>query len=229
MTNKIKLIFTLAAIFIFTTCFSQEIKLKLEGTWAGKCVTDSFPLSFRIHFQKNDKVYKATFSSDEQRALDIPLQKLEYNSNSHQITFALVGDAESYFFQGKISQDVLLGTITKGNHKTNFILTKQKDEPLPYTKDEVTFKHDTVVLSGSLYIPNNKKNIPAILFIHGSGSEQRYASAYFADYFARRGIAALIYDKRGTGNDLVIGNPVHSQILQMMRLQASNCYNIIQT
>jgi dipeptidyl aminopeptidase/acylaminoacyl peptidase len=39
--------------------------------------------------------------------------------------------------------------------------------------------------------------VPAIIFIHGSGSEPRFASAYFADYFARRGFAVLIYDKRG--------------------------------
>jgi dipeptidyl aminopeptidase/acylaminoacyl peptidase len=49
-------------------------------------------------------------------------------------------------------------------------------------------------------MPIKDKKVPALLFIHGSGSESRFASAYFADYFARRGIAVLIYDKRGAGS-----------------------------
>jgi dipeptidyl aminopeptidase/acylaminoacyl peptidase len=36
--------------------------------------------------------------------------------------------------------------------------------------------------------------------MHGSGAEGRYASRFLADFFARQGIAALIYDKRGVGS-----------------------------
>lgn len=35
--------------------------------------------------------------------------------------------------------------------------------------------------------------------MHGSGAEGRYASRFLADLFARKGIAALIFDKRGVG------------------------------
>ncbi len=39
-----------------------------------------------------------------------------------------------------------------------------------------------------------------MIFVHGSGDESRWASAFLADYAARHGIVALIYDKRGVGS-----------------------------
>jgi dipeptidyl aminopeptidase/acylaminoacyl peptidase len=33
--------------------------------------------------------------------------------------------------------------------------------------------------------------------MHGSGGESRFGAAFYADYFAKKGIAVLIYDKRG--------------------------------
>jgi dienelactone hydrolase len=57
-----------------------------------------------------------------------------------------------------------------------------------------------VTLSGSLYRPKTPGRHPAVVFLHGAGAEVRWgASRFFADYLARRGIAGLIYDKRGTG------------------------------
>jgi pimeloyl-ACP methyl ester carboxylesterase len=40
---------------------------------------------------------------------------------------------------------------------------------------------------------------PAVVFLHGSGSEGRYAGRFLAEYLTRYGIAALIFDKRGVG------------------------------
>ncbi len=40
---------------------------------------------------------------------------------------------------------------------------------------------------------------PAVMLIHGSGQTDRTAVRYYADMFARQGVAALAYDKRGVG------------------------------
>jgi len=200
MTHKKRGLLTLIAFFILFNSNGQNNKTQnLDGTWAGKSMPDSFSLSFRIKFEKINNNYKATFASDEQRALDIPLQKLTFDSTRQLVTFALVGDVDSWNFEGKIKGSVFTGTIKKGNQEANFTLIKQKNTPLPYNKQEVTFINDTVKLSGSLYMPKSIKKVPAIIFIHGSGPEPRFASTYFADYFSKRGIAVLIYDKRGVG------------------------------
>lgn len=55
------------------------------------------------------------------------------------------------------------------------------------------------MLSGTLLLPLTKEPHPAVIFLHGSGAEGRYAERFLAEYLTRYGIAALIYDKRGVG------------------------------
>ena len=56
-----------------------------------------------------------------------------------------------------------------------------------------------MILSGTLLLPLTKGPHPAVVFLHGSGPEGRYASRFLAQYLTRHGIAGLIYDKRGVG------------------------------
>jgi len=48
-------------------------------------------------------------------------------------------------------------------------------------------------------MPRATGPLPAIVFVHGAGPETRTASLFLAEYFAHRGIAAFVYDKRGAG------------------------------
>jgi uncharacterized protein len=79
-------------------------------------------------------------------------------------------------------------------------LKRSPREEAPYTTEDVRFANGAATLAGSLDIAKGPGPFPAVIFLHGAGPEIRWgASRFFADYFARRGIAALIYDKRGTG------------------------------
>ena len=68
-----------------------------------------------------------------------------------------------------------------------------------YRQEELSFQNGDVTLAGTLYIPSGGGTHPAIIFIHGSGPDSREQYRFYADLFTRRGIAALIYDKRGVG------------------------------
>jgi len=68
-----------------------------------------------------------------------------------------------------------------------------------YRQEEVSFRGGDATLAGTLYIPSGSGSHPAIIFIHGSGPDSREQYRFYADLFARKGIAALIYDKRGVG------------------------------
>lgn len=56
------------------------------------------------------------------------------------------------------------------------------------------------MLAGTLYLPSGSGGPhPAVVLIHGDGPDTRDGYRFLARRFARNGIAALVYDKRGTG------------------------------
>jgi dipeptidyl aminopeptidase/acylaminoacyl peptidase len=71
----------------------------------------------------------------------------------------------------------------------------------PYAQEEVRFRNGDITLSGTLLIPPTKGRHPAVVLIHGSSTPSRNDFRFYGDLFVRRGIAALIYDKRA-GADL---------------------------
>lgn len=72
-----------------------------------------------------------------------------------------------------------------------------------YREEKVTFRNGDVTLAGTLLIPSTHGPHPAMVFLHGSGPQDRNGHVSLirltADHFARHGIATLIYDKRGVG------------------------------
>lgn len=65
--------------------------------------------------------------------------------------------------------------------------------------EEFRFSSSGVSLAASLYLPSGKGPFPAIVLVHGDGCETRDGYRFFAKRFAKAGVAALIYDKRGCG------------------------------
>jgi uncharacterized protein len=63
--------------------------------------------------------------------------------------------------------------------------------------EEVEFVSHGATLSGSIVFPADQPLHAAVVFIHGSGKQTRNTS--WAERFAREGIVALVYDKRGAG------------------------------
>ncbi len=68
-----------------------------------------------------------------------------------------------------------------------------------FEEHSVEFHNQAVKLAGSLLLPRSQTPVPAVVFVHGAGPQTREPYREIGGYFASRGIAALIYDKRGTG------------------------------
>src|SRR5437660_4929794 len=66
-------------------------------------------------------------------------------------------------------------------------------------EEQVVFHNGEVRLAGTLLLPRADKRVPAVVFVHGAAYHERQDNREEAEFFARRGIAALIYDKRGCG------------------------------
>lgn len=68
---------------------------------------------------------------------------------------------------------------------------------------EIQFQNDSIIISGKLFLPAGEGPFPAVVILQGGSSNvnaHRSTSTYYAYKFVQNGIAALIYDKRGTGD-----------------------------
>ncbi len=65
---------------------------------------------------------------------------------------------------------------------------------------EVIIRNGDIRLYGRLTIPDGNGPFPAVVLVHGSGNDKATDYYYNGDFYAAHGIAALTYDKRGTGS-----------------------------
>jgi acetyl esterase/lipase len=167
----------------------------LIGKWQGTMSRQGTDVAVDIDFVCMDADLRASFTSLPQRAMEYPFDSAKQNED--QVDLVLGGDTN---FSGKFHEQELTGTFKDGDGSGTFHLERIADAHLPYSENDVVFGNGDVTLSGSLYIPRGGGLHPAIVMLHGSGPETRWgANRFWADYFGRRGIAVLIYDKRGSG------------------------------
>lgn len=102
-------------------------------------------------------------------------------------------------FEGKRDGDFFKGNWSGLNLQAEFVLKKSARPAKNYREEEVSFQNGDVTLSGTLILPNASSKVPLVVFAHGSGEETRAVNRVWALRFVQKGIAALIYDKRGTG------------------------------
>ena len=159
---------------------SSDGPAPLAGHWQGQWVRDGASLDVWVDFSRSDSGYVGSFGSDALRALEIPFQSVR--SDSAGVHWFLVGDATTSRFDGRITGDELSGMFKDGDAPGTIRLRRTtKSTTPPYATEEVRFANGAVTLAGTLMMPAGPEPHPAIVFVHGSGPEGRYASRYLAD------------------------------------------------
>lgn len=128
------------------------------------------------------------------------------------VAFPLYADSESIrlekpqpsgnpiIFEGRLNRDRLNGKWKGFGVEGTFELVRSKPEETRFREEEVTFANGDVNLSGTLLLPAKaKEKSPAVVLVHGSSPNERTAYRSWARRFAENGVAALVYDKRGSG------------------------------
>ena len=116
-----------------------------------------------------------------------------------RVHIVLKGDDSSTIFDGALTGDALSGTFVDGSVKGTFALKRAATPSPPLRSRDAAFNDGAVKLSGELLMPESSGRHPAVLFLHGSGPEGRWASRYLARKFAEQGFVGLVYDKRSVG------------------------------
>jgi len=185
------------AIFALLSFAPISHAADIAGTWTGLWTKNGDALPVSVTFLRSASGVSGTFDSDVLQVADIPFREVDYSSPN--VHFVLAGDASTSTFDGTLKGDVVEGTFVEGAAKGTFRLIRTQAAQIPIQAREVTFENGSVTLSGTLLLPSAAGPHPAIVFLHGSGAEGRWANRYLAERFAKAGIAALIYDKRGVG------------------------------
>lgn len=188
-----------------------------EGIWSG--VLDTGALRLRIVFRIRraaDGTWQATIDSPDQGALGIPVSAVEVAGR--QIT--LRSEVVAGEFVGTLSEDGkrLEGIWKQGGGEWKLTLTpgepparkrpQEPKPPFPYKTEEVRVpnRKAKIELAGTLTLPEGKPPFPAIVFLTGSGAQNRDEEIFehkpflvLADYLTRAGYATLRMDDRGVG------------------------------
>jgi len=185
----------LLSAFIITMTATQADDL--AGGWKGTWTKDGDALPVTVTFAKTGDAYSGAFDSDVLQVAGIPLG--DVGDTNGRVHFQIKGDQSTTVFDGAITGEAMSGTFTDGSGKGSFELARTALPATQIRTRDVTFQDKDVTLAGTLLLPTTPGKHPAIVFLHGSGPEGRWANHYLAQKFAEGGIVALIYDKRGVG------------------------------
>ncbi len=201
------------AVLVLTACSPEKKNESIEGRWRGSAVAfgDSSPLT--VDFRADSDSLRAFVSmTSEAMLFEKPLRNVILHGDSLHMELAN-NRGEAALFDGYVMGDTINGSFRKNANQVyvKLVRTAKSLPPRPYEQKNLRFaSKDGTVLEGTVYLPETRAPHPAVVFIHGSGPSDRSDFNYLADAFARRGIAALAYDKRGAGRSG--GDPNHSSI-----------------
>jgi len=188
-----------AVLALSTIAGTAAAQDPLAGTWLGQWsrAGDTMAITMRVQRDSTGR-YAATFDSDRLRVSGIPFSDVQVRGCC-DVTLTLRGDRTTMAFTGTVGGDSLSGVMRDEDGEGRFAFRRGADPAAALEEREITIPNGAVMLAGTLILPRTGSSLPAVVFLHGSGGEGRWASRFLATQLATHGIAALIFDKRGVG------------------------------
>jgi uncharacterized protein len=199
----------IAALLLIAASAAPAMNAGPDGHWQGTMERDGAVMTVRFDFETRSGAVTGRFTSESQKALEYPLDSVTYTPPKLQWK---LGD--SLVFDGVVSADSIAGKFQEGGARGVFTLKPVQLAAPPYRRENITFHNGSVVLAGTMLRPNSPGPHPGIVFVHGSGPESRWGTSLFlADRFARSGVAAVVFDKRGVGESTGDWKTITYQVL----------------
>jgi hypothetical protein len=207
-----------AALVAAPAARAQAPDDRFVGSWRGTLQTAS-GVSLRIGFdvqREPDGALGGSMVSIDQGGIRLPVRlalrgdTLVAAVPDAQATFTAVAARDSLvgrWAQGAGSLPLALGRVAASGTAVATLRRPQEPKPpFPYRTEEVAVASVAGVrLAGTLTLPEGRGPFPAVVLVSGSGPQDRDETllghrpfAVLADHLARRGIATLRYDDRGT-------------------------------
>ncbi len=186
-----------AALFIcaIAVC-AQAGDYAIEGYWEGAAVREGAVRIIRIEIFKEGDALKAQIEMPDLITYGLRPSAVKVESSTISIRIPTVGEV---VMKMNPATGEMMGTAGTGAPSITVNL-KRAVKPIeaPIKKEEVQFASGDITLSGTLVTPATTGPHPVIVWILGRGGRIREESAR-TRLLAQRGVASLIYDKRGSG------------------------------
>jgi len=211
-----KLIGILLSLLIFANQSNGQ-EQRITGIWSGKIDLPTVKLELFFTFSENySGKLSATLDIPAQQAKDLECKSIRQTNDSLYFRTPEL----NRLFAGEFINDSTIDGSWKRQRVSIPMVLKKIDKipelnrpqtpkpPFPYLIEEVVYTNEKsgFKLAGTLTIPENAKECPAVVLISGSGAQDRDETIYehkmfwvIADYFALNGIATLRVDDRGVG------------------------------
>lgn len=193
-------VFAIVALFagcLMNSVAAQTGKPELAGYWQGSITREDKKWHVNLEFFMENGGLKALADFPDVGGFGREFS-VQFNSPQFRLERPQPNGAP-LVFSGEIKAGAMFGSWKGLGIETNFTLRKIKKPAANWCEEEITFKNGDISLAGSLILPTSGKRFPLIIFTHGGGAETRAVYLEQAVMFAEKGVAALIYDKRGTG------------------------------
>ena len=186
-------------VIALLTLAASSVEGQIAGDWRGYWTRAGDTMAVTVHLKHDASARQvtATFDSDRLRVMGIPFSQVTVTDSA--IVMRLQGDRTVTVFTGTIRGNTIAGSFDEAGTSGAFAYTRLSAAAPAPVEREVTFRNGDVTLAGSLIVPATPGRHSAVIFIHGSGAEGRFASRFLAMRLVERGVAALIFDKRGVG------------------------------
>lgn len=204
---------TTVILFLFSfSLFAQNI----EGKWQGLLKVQGTELTIVFNISQQNDSLVATMDSPDQGAFGLDVQEVSFENdqlilgmNMPPIQYEGIlksdGEINGVFKQGGGELPLVLSKneVKKSNKKK----PQEPIKPFPYLSKDIFFKNKTagIKLAGTLTMPSEGSNFPAVVLISGSGPQDRDEALLghkpflvLSDHLTRQGIAVLRFDDRGT-------------------------------
>ncbi len=166
----------------------------LAGHWEGAVVRLGAVQTIQVDFRQEGDRWTAAVDVPERGLFAMPAEEVKYQHPSLQLKL-LYGDAA---LQVDAETEEITGLIEAWEPDVRVHLKRAEAPPPAVREEAVRFASGGLSLNGTVVLPLAAGPHPAVVLVHGSGpagrSDGRYRS--YGTFYARHGIAALVYDKR---------------------------------
>lgn len=188
-----------ALLFSFWGMSSHAAPNPIGGHWEGTVTREGKEWRIRLDVDAQADRLKGTIDAPDYGLYALPLTEIKLTGS--KVHLELVDRSGKVSLVGDVEGERMTGQWEGLGVAASFQLNRTQMEAITFIEEEIRFQNGEATLVGTLVKPNRPGKYPAVVFTHGSGNQTRTEDFYRsrAYLFARHGIAALIYDRRGKG------------------------------